>query len=175
MLLFPEKIKNLKNYTNPFNQSSTSSQSAVKQKSKPVPSQKPQPALLASQKASAPPQKSGTFSTNQPGRDVTENNQAAANIERQNYWQGIYLLDKTVKTNPGQIEPLINLGVALTELGLYGPAARYFARAYEINPQHPELNENLSILEDAGLLEIYRELSGLDSLSVDSEYPYLIE
>jgi len=84
---------------------------------------------------------------------VDINNQGADLVSAHNYWQGIHLLKEASETEPGRIEPLINLGVALAELGLFGPANRYFNMAYGLDPNHPELQKNLVILRDAGLLD----------------------
>ncbi|MFC1524407.1 hypothetical protein ACFL6N_06410 [Thermodesulfobacteriota bacterium] len=81
-------------------------------------------------------------------------------VQKQNYWKGIYLLEKAARENPNSVEPIINLGVALSELGLHGPAARFFSQASGIAPDNPKLRKNLTILADAGLLDMYREISG---------------
>ncbi|MBU0485844.1 MAG: hypothetical protein KKB30_15175 [Proteobacteria bacterium] len=81
------------------------------------------------------------------------NNYGAELITAQDYWHGIYILKKITEAQPGHIEPLINLGVALAELGLFGPANRYFSMAYALDSEHPALQENLTLLREAGLLD----------------------
>ncbi|MBU0728103.1 MAG: tetratricopeptide repeat protein [Proteobacteria bacterium] len=88
------------------------------------------------------------------------NNLGVDSIRRQKHWDGIYSLHAAVQADPQRIEPLINLGIALSELGLHGPAAKYFSQAYNISPKHPGLQKNLAILSNAGLLDAYKIFSG---------------
>lgn len=84
---------------------------------------------------------------------VASNNRAVAYIRNHDHWRGIYLLTTLVDRHPERIEPLINLGVALAEVGLWEPAREYLFRARALNPAHPLLRENLAILKRAGLLD----------------------
>lgn len=82
------------------------------------------------------------------------NNLGAETIRaKQDYWKGLYLLNQAKEKDPTRIEPLINMAVALNELGLTGPANRYMAQAYAMNPRHPALQQNLDILARAGQLD----------------------
>lgn len=69
------------------------------------------------------------------------------------YWRSIYYFDRARKLNPKTPEPLINMAVALSELGLYGPANRIFREAYALAPNDPALRYNLTILAEAGRLD----------------------
>ncbi len=81
------------------------------------------------------------------------NNQGAKTIQQQDYWKGIYLLNTAMENTPDQVEPIINLAVALTEIGLHGPAKRLFTKAKSINPKHPQLLENFKILANSGMFD----------------------
>ncbi len=82
-----------------------------------------------------------------PGQRATLlNNIAAYYILDRQYWRGLSYLDQTIRLAPEAAEPLINYGVALTELGLYGVAIDYFDRAYRLNPSHPMLVKNIALL-----------------------------
>ncbi|MCF6289432.1 MAG: tetratricopeptide repeat protein [Desulfobacterales bacterium] len=74
------------------------------------------------------------------------NNIAAYYILDRQYWQGLSYLEQAIRLAPGAAEPLINYGVALTELGLYGVAIDYFERAGRINPDQPMLVKNIALL-----------------------------
>lgn len=69
------------------------------------------------------------------------------------YWRSIHHFDRARQLNPQAVEPLINMAVALSELGLYGPANRLFREAYALAPNDPALRHNLSILAEAGRLD----------------------
>ncbi len=74
------------------------------------------------------------------------NNQGARLVSQGDHWQGIYFFDQARKMRPERIEPLINLAVALSELQLVVPAQRFFDAAVAIDPDFPQLKENLSII-----------------------------
>ncbi len=84
---------------------------------------------------------------------VALNNKGVALVSRDQYWQGIYYLEKAGKLQPERIEPLINLAVALFELHLYGPARRYFDEALKVDSNNPLLRENIDIAAGLGLLK----------------------
>lgn len=101
---------------------------------------------------------SGNFSSPNDNRHELEhmialNNQGVALVTRNQHWQGIYCFEKARKLQPGRIEPLINLSVALTELHLYGPARRYFDEAVKLDPNNPFLCKNIDIATGLGLLK----------------------
>ncbi|MEA3547031.1 MAG: hypothetical protein U9R66_05145 [Thermodesulfobacteriota bacterium] len=83
---------------------------------------------------------------------VDLNNQGTRFLAKNRYWQGIYYFDQARKIQPQSVEPLINLAVALSELGLAGPANRFFTEARKIDPDHPGLQENLIIAAKKGIL-----------------------
>ncbi len=74
-------------------------------------------------------------------------------IRKFEYWKGLHALNEARKLDPERIEPVINMAVALAELGFYELAIHYLGEASIINPNHPRLKENLSILADAGLID----------------------
>jgi len=83
---------------------------------------------------------------------VDLNNQGTRFLKKNRYWQSIYYFDKARKIQPESVEPVINLAVALSELGLTGPANRVFIEAREIDPDHPGLRENMIIASKKGIL-----------------------
>lgn len=84
---------------------------------------------------------------------VEANNAAVAHIRNRDHWRGVYLLTSLVERYPGRVEPLINLGVALAEVGLWEPAQEYLSRARALDPRHPLLVKNITILRQAGLFD----------------------
>lgn len=93
-------------------------------------------------------------------RMVALNNKGAAAVRQGDYWRGIYYFDQARELRPQSPEPLINMAVALSELGLPGPALKLWQQAYALAPQHPMLRENLRILAGLGMLEgpLYDEI-----------------
>ncbi len=82
--------------------------------------------------------------------------QSAAGIaffRNNDHWRSIYHFDRAHQLNPRAVEPLINMAVALSELGLYGPANRIFREAHALAPDDPALRRNLAILAEAGRLD----------------------
>ncbi|MEW6593272.1 MAG: hypothetical protein AB1413_00200 [Thermodesulfobacteriota bacterium] len=69
------------------------------------------------------------------------------------HWRSLYHFDQARQKNPRAVEPLINMAVVLSELGLYGPANRLFREAYARDPEDPALRRNLAILAEAGRLD----------------------
>ncbi|MBU0675383.1 MAG: hypothetical protein KJ950_12125 [Proteobacteria bacterium] len=79
---------------------------------------------------------------------VAANNQAVEMIEEGNPWAGIYLLAKIIDRYPEQVEPMINLGLALAEQGLTIPAGRYLQMAKNLAPHHPAFIKNQVRLQE---------------------------
>ncbi|MEA2082982.1 MAG: hypothetical protein U9O82_01825, partial [Thermodesulfobacteriota bacterium] len=79
------------------------------------------------------------------------NNQGAMLVQKQDYWNGIYYLEQAKKMQPEQIEPLLNLAVAFSEMGLYTLAFNLLEQAHHLAPNHPLLRSNLDILAQAGI------------------------
>jgi tetratricopeptide (TPR) repeat protein len=79
-------------------------------------------------------------------------NRGTEYIEKGNYWQALYILDKAQQMQPQRLEPLLNAVVALVDLGLYELAVDYLDRAEGINPNDPLIKENRIILTRAGIL-----------------------
>lgn len=89
----------------------------------------------------------------QPSKLVETNNIAVAHIRNHDHWRAVYLLTSLVEQSPQRIEPLINLGVALAEVGLWEPAQEYLSRARTIDPKNPLLVKNIAILKQAGFFD----------------------
>ena len=83
---------------------------------------------------------------------VDLNNQGTRFLTKNRYWQSIFYFDKARQIQPQSVEPVINLAVALSELGLAGPANRFFTEARKIDPDHPVLQENMIIAAKKGIL-----------------------
>lgn len=81
------------------------------------------------------------------------NNQGVKLISKSEYWAGIYYLNKAHTLSPRSIEPLINMGVALMELGLTVPANRFFHKALAIDPDNKKLRDNLILAAQARKLD----------------------
>lgn len=84
---------------------------------------------------------------------TTLNNQGVRLISKSEYWQGIYYLNKAHALSPQSIEPLINMAVALMELGLTAPANRFFHDALTIDPDNKKLRDNLALAAKTGTLD----------------------
>lgn len=77
------------------------------------------------------------------------NDTGLALIQENQHWRGIYHLEQARKRQPERPEALINMAVALAELGLRAPAKRLFSEAHALAPNHPLLRKNLDLLEQA--------------------------
>lgn len=86
-------------------------------------------------------------------RAVLLNNIAAYHIYNQQYWKGLYFLEKAMAEAPVSVEPLINYAVALTEMGLYGVAGNYLKQAYLLDPSHPALLKNTALLKQSHIMD----------------------
>lgn len=91
--------------------------------------------------------------TGDAGRYQQLNNKGLALIQENQHWRGIYYLEQAHKQQPERPEPLINLAVALAELGLHAPAKRFFSEAHALAPNHPMLRKNLEILGQANFFD----------------------
>lgn len=117
---------------------------------------------VAGQKSPQPAKKMtnpGPSPSGRPAKLVETNNIAVAYIRNHEHWRAVYLLTSLVEQYPERIEPLINLGVALAEVGLWEPAHEYLARARTLDPGHPLLRENIAILRRAGLFDEFTSSS----------------
>jgi len=74
------------------------------------------------------------------------NDTGIALIQENQHWRGIYYLEQARKQQPERPEALINMAVALAELGLRAPAKRLFSEAHALAPNHPLLRQNLDLL-----------------------------
>jgi hypothetical protein len=80
------------------------------------------------------------------------NNSGVKHVENNDPWRGIYIFSMILERAPGRIEPMINIGAALAELGLIEPAKRYFRQAAVLDRNHPGLRANIAILRKAGMV-----------------------
>lgn len=74
------------------------------------------------------------------------NDKGTALIHENQHWHGIYYFEQARKQQPERPEALINMAVALAELGLRAPAKRLFTEAHGLAPNHPLLRKNLDLL-----------------------------
>jgi len=80
-------------------------------------------------------------------RTMTDlNNRGIELIRGNDPWRALYYFDLARQADPRAVEPLINMGVTLSELSLFAPAVRIFKEAQALAPNHPELQANLNIL-----------------------------
>ncbi len=71
-------------------------------------------------------------------------------ILKKKYWQGMYLLKQAIDKEPTFFEPYLNMAIALKEVGLTRPAARYFKVAERLDDENQILLENYSIILNEG-------------------------
>lgn len=81
------------------------------------------------------------------------NDTGLALIQENQHWRGIYYLEQARKQQPERPEALINMAVALAELGLRAPAKRLFSEAHALAPNHPLLRQNLDLLGQADFFD----------------------
>ncbi|MFH1021662.1 MAG: hypothetical protein V1782_13785 [Pseudomonadota bacterium] len=81
------------------------------------------------------------------------NDTGLALIQENRHWRGIYYLEQARKQQPERPEALINMAVALAELGLRAPAKRLFSEAHALAPNHPLLRQNLDLLGQADFFD----------------------
>lgn len=81
------------------------------------------------------------------------NDTGIALIQENQHWRGIYFLEQARKQQPKRPEALINMAVALAELGLRAPAKRLFSEAHALAPNHPLLRRNLDLLGQADFFD----------------------
>lgn len=96
------------------------------------------------------------------------NDRGIALIQENQYWRGMYYLEQARKQQPERPEALINMAVALAELGLRAPAKRFFSQAHALAPNHPQLRKNLELLGQAGFFDP-QWLSSLSAGQAQSE------
>jgi len=102
-----------------------------------------------------PPASRTTSTTGAGGNDLYQqlNDTGIALIQENQHWRGIYYLEQARKQQPERPEALINMAVALAELGLRAPAQRLFSEAHALAPNHPLLRQNLDLLEQADFFD----------------------
>lgn len=74
-------------------------------------------------------------------------------VVNNDHWRGIFVFSTILDRYPDTIEPMINLGVSLAELGLVEPAKRYLRQAASLDRNHPGLRKNIDILKKAGIVD----------------------
>jgi tetratricopeptide (TPR) repeat protein len=124
-----------------------------------VPDRPPEPALQtdASSKLPAAPPVSLSAAPRGAGGDNDLyrqlNDTGLTLIQGNQHWRGIYTLEQARKLQPERPEALINMAVALAELGLRAPAKRLFSEAHALAPNHPMLRKNLDLLGQADFFD----------------------
>lgn len=73
------------------------------------------------------------------------NNQAVALSTKGDNWSALYYFDQASKLAPSQPEPLINMAILLSEMGLIFPADRVFREAYQVDPEHTHLLQAIEL------------------------------
>ena len=107
----------------------------------------PVPQAVALKTAPSPPPVSLTTSPSTTDDLYQQlNDTGLALIQENQHWRGIYYLEQARKQQPERPEALINMAVALAELGLRAPAKRLFSEAHALAPNHPLLRKNLDLL-----------------------------
>lgn len=81
------------------------------------------------------------------------NDKGISLVQENQHWQGIYYFEQARKQQPERPEALINMAVALAELGLRAPAKRLFTEAHGLAPNHPLLRKNLDLLGQMGFFD----------------------
>ena len=90
---------------------------------------------------------------NLDGEDIISLNKAAITfVENHDHWRGIFIFSNMLTRNPDSIEAMINISVALAELGLAEPAKRYLRQALTLDRKHPDLQKNITILKNEGII-----------------------
>ncbi|HCC54774.1 MAG TPA: hypothetical protein DEQ20_07615 [Desulfobulbaceae bacterium] len=79
------------------------------------------------------------------------NNRGIELVASNDLWRGLYYFDQARLADPRAVEPLINMGVTLSELGLFAPAVRIFKQVRALAPNHPDLLYNIESLASRGL------------------------
>lgn len=114
----------------------------------------PAPQAVASKTAPLPPPISLVTSPSGTGDLYQQlNDTGLALIQENQHWRGIYYLEQARKQQPERPEALINMAVALAELGLRAPAKRLFSEAHALAPNHPLLRQNLDLLGQADFFD----------------------
>ncbi len=128
----------------------------------PAPTQTPdhpvEPAPEADKSPKLPPAPPVSLTTSPIGTGGNDlylqlNDTGLALIQENQHWRGIYYLEQAHKLQPERPEALINMAVALAELGLRAPAQRLFSEAHALAPNHPLLRQNLELLQQADFFD----------------------
>jgi tetratricopeptide (TPR) repeat protein len=114
----------------------------------------PAPQAVASKTAPSPPPASLVISPSGTADLYQQlNDTGIALIQENQHWRGIYYLEAARKQQPERPEALINMAVALAELGLRAPAKRLFSEAHALAPNHPLLRQNIDLLGQADFFD----------------------
>lgn len=84
------------------------------------------------------------------GKTRKLNDDGVTLILKKKYWQGMYLLKQAIENDPTFFEPHLNMALALKEVGLTRPAARYLKAAERLDDESPALLENYTIILNEG-------------------------
>lgn len=112
-----------------------------------------QPEVSARMPAEVPVSPAPSSTTTGSGPYLQLNDKGIALIQENQHWQGIYYFEQARKQQPERPEALINMAVALAELGLRAPAKRLFTEAHGLAPNHLLLRKNLDLLGQMGFFD----------------------
>lgn len=119
----------------------------------PVEQPPPRPEVSARMPTEVPVSSAPSATTTGSGPYLQLNDKGIALIQENQHWPGIYYLEQARKQQPERPEALINMAVALAELGLRAPAKRLFTEAHGLVPNHPLLRKNLDLLGQMGFFD----------------------
>ncbi len=91
---------------------------------------------------------------------------AVQHIKKQDYWQGILYLDQARKQNPQEPAHLLNMAVALSEMGLTFPAKRLLSEARTMAPENQQVLKTIALFTDLGIWEEVPAEKNLPQLNV---------
>ncbi|MFZ5774322.1 MAG: hypothetical protein ACOY3Z_02395 [Thermodesulfobacteriota bacterium] len=118
--------------------------------STPAPGMAP-PAASPAASAAPPPAPTGPEDV---GSRYLQLNKTGMDLLRQDkQWASIHVFEQARQLKPDRPEALINMAVALAELGLRVPAQRLFKQAMALGTDHPMLQRNLDLMRQCDFLE----------------------
>lgn len=76
----------------------------------------------------------------------TQYDEAMRLLQQERYPEGVALLQQVAEKQPDVAAPQINLGIAYERMGDLAQAESSFAKALEVNPNHPVVHDELGLL-----------------------------
>ena len=114
-------------------------QQSVAEKTTPQASSAPAKAIHATNQLSAP------ANLTDLAKVEYFNNQGVDLSTKGDNWSALYYFDEASKLAPAQPEPLINMAILLSEMGLVFPADRVFREAYQVDPENTHLRQAIEL------------------------------